>query len=287
MGIITKTNTFVPNTVIESAKVNENFDEIIATVNGNLTSANLADNAVTTKKITDFNVTENKIALGAITEAKIADNSISTAKIQDGAVTADKVASDAIATANIQDDAITADKLSSGAITADALDSGVFTALQQILIVADEKPAGTSGGTFTSGAWRTRDLNTVRYNTITGASLASNQITLPAGTYYISASAPAYTNGHNIDNHKAKLRNITTSTDTLIGTSESFSNAQYLGQAHLQTRSFIVGVFTIEGETTFEIQHRCYETQNNTGFGKESNMDVAEVYSQVFIQKIG
>ena len=30
MGIITKTNTFVPNTVIESAKVNENFDEVIS-----------------------------------------------------------------------------------------------------------------------------------------------------------------------------------------------------------------------------------------------------------------
>lgn len=279
MGIITKTNTFVPNTVIESAKVNENFDEIIATVNGNLTSANLADNAVTTKKITDFNVTENKIALGAITEAKIADNSISTAKIQDGAVTADKVASDAIATANIQDDAITADKLSSGAITADALDSGVFTALQQILIVADEKPAGTSGGTFTSGAWRTRDLNTVRYNTITGASLANNQVTLPAGTYYIYASAPAY----EVGKHKSVIYNISDSKIEIIGSPE-----ECRADSHASSnRSFIIGVVTITDNKVFEVQHRCEDTYGTYGFGWKANYSIVETYTQVFIQKIG
>lgn len=49
---------------------------------------------------------------------------------------------------------------------------------------------GTHGGTFTAGAWRTRDLNTVLTNTISGASLSNNQITLPAGKYYVEASAP-------------------------------------------------------------------------------------------------
>ena len=278
MGIITKTNTFVPNTVIESAKVNENFDEIIATVNGNLTSANLADNAVTTKKITDFNVTENKIALGAITEAKIADNSISTAKIQDGAVTADKVASDAIATANIQDDAITADKLSSGAITADALDSGVFTALQQILIVVDEKPSATSGGTFTSGAWRTRDLNTVRYNTITGASLASNQITLPAGTYKIRVEAPAA----ETNLHKCILYDITNSTPAIIGRpckADTDSNAS-------NSISIAEDVVSIEDSTVYEVQHYCAVSKSTYGFGQAYNLSVVEVYTTVVIQKI-
>ena len=42
------------------------------------------------------------------------------------------------------------------------------------LHIQDQKPQGTYGGTFTAGAWRTRDLNTVLTNTITGASLAAN-----------------------------------------------------------------------------------------------------------------
>ena len=64
--------------------------------------------------------------------------------------------------------------------------------MNSFLHIQDQKPQGTNGGTFTSGAWRTRDLNTVLTNTITGASLADNQITLPAGKYYVEASAPAY-----------------------------------------------------------------------------------------------
>ena len=53
------------------------------------------------------------------------------------------------------------------------------------LHVRDEKAANTPGGTFTASAWQKRDLNTVKTNQISGASLASNQITLPAGTYHV------------------------------------------------------------------------------------------------------
>lgn len=45
---------------------------------------------------------------------------------------------------------------------------------------------GTVGGTATTGAWTVRTLNTTQSNTITGCSLATNQITLPVGTYHIS-----------------------------------------------------------------------------------------------------
>ncbi|MCK9324153.1 MAG: hypothetical protein M0P69_01515 [Bacteroidales bacterium] len=44
---------------------------------------------------------------------------------------------------------------------------------EQHLIVNDTKPNNTAGGTFTSGAWRTRDLNTEVYNTISGALLGA------------------------------------------------------------------------------------------------------------------
>ncbi len=44
---------------------------------------------------------------------------------------------------------------------------------------------GTVGGTATTGAWTKRTLNTSVSNTITGCSIASSQITLPVGTYFV------------------------------------------------------------------------------------------------------
>ena len=51
-----------------------------------------------------------------------------------------------------------------------------------ILIVEDQELSGTDGGASIAGV-NTRVLNTVVYNGITGASLATNQPILPAGTF--------------------------------------------------------------------------------------------------------
>ena len=149
-------------------------------------------------------------------------------------------------------------------------DSFGITASTPYWLIVDSKASGTAAGTFTSGAWRTRDLNTtIGTNTISGSSLSTNQFTLPAGKYRISASAPTYA----CNNHKAKLRNITDSTDILIGTSE-VSNQTFNGA----TRSFINGLFTITATKTFEIQHQCSSSQN---FGQPSSFSVDEIYTIV------
>ncbi len=80
MGVISKPNTFSPNTTMSSSQVNSNFDTIYNEFNGNIAAANLATGAVTTAKIADSNVTT----------AKIADSNVTTAKIADGAVTPEK-----------------------------------------------------------------------------------------------------------------------------------------------------------------------------------------------------
>lgn len=146
-----------------------------------------------------------------------------------------------------------------------------------VMHVQDQKPSGTDGGTFTLGDWRTRDLNEVLINTITGASLSSNQITLPAGTYKISASAPAFA----VNQHKAKLYNITDASDTIIGTSEYNAFA-----SPVQSRSIVSGLFTITGTKVFELQHRCSQTKTNNGLGVKSDYGIIEVYPDVFIEKI-
>jgi len=149
----------------------------------------------------------------------------------------------------------------------------------QILHVRDEKSSGTDGGTFTSGAWRTRDLNTVVKNTIPGASLASNQITLPAGTYRIRARAP----GNKVDRHKAAIYNDTSSTYLIYGSnSYSISTGEYA-----QTDSVVEGWITLASESVLELRHYCQKTIATDGFGIDTTFGVVEVYSEVIIEKVG
>ncbi len=146
----------------------------------------------------------------------------------------------------------------------------------QILHVQDQKASGTAGGTFTSGAWQTRTLNTVVTNTISGASLAGNQITLPAGTYDIEARAVA----NKVNFHKAKFCTVAPA-DILIGTSEVAASGD-----DTVTSSRVNGRFVLATETVLELRHRCSMTCNTTGFGNPSNMGVIEIYADVLIRKI-
>lgn len=147
--------------------------------------------------------------------------------------------------------------------------------------IIDQKANATEGGTFTNGAWRTRDLNTTRgANSISGSSLSLNQFTLPSGTYRIFATAPAYYTG----NHKAKLYNITDSSDTLLGTNERSAFSSVTDGS--STRSIIFGIFTIASSKVFEIQHRCQNSQTTTGFGTASSFGVNEIYTIVELWKL-
>ena len=149
----------------------------------------------------------------------------------------------------------------------------------EVATFADHKSSGTNGGTFTSGAWRTRTLNTTVYNGITSATLSSNQISLPAGTYSVIAFAPV---GDTVGVHQTRLQNITDTTTTITGTSIAASDA---ASAVPLNQSVVLGVFTIAGTKTFELQHQCGATKTDDGFGVASSFDL-EVYSQITITKI-
>lgn len=146
--------------------------------------------------------------------------------------------------------------------------------------IVDQKASGTNGGTFTSGAWQTRDLNTtIGSNTIIGSSLSFNRFTLPSGTYRIFARCP----GSQVNYHKGKLRNITDSSDVLIGS----SNFNLVGSGN-GTDSIINGLFTISAQKTFEIQHYCTANGTNTGFGHATAISgINEIYTTVELWKLG
>lgn len=150
--------------------------------------------------------------------------------------------------------------------------------LGKYALLRDEKSSGTQGGTFTSGAWRTRDLNTEAVDAI-GITLSSNQFTLPAGTYRFSASAPARI----VNGHKIRLQNITDVSTVLFG-EVAFTSA---ASDASNTRSRMEGQFTIAASKTFEIQHRCATTRGADGFGSaDGAIGDIEVYASIELVKV-
>jgi len=146
-----------------------------------------------------------------------------------------------------------------------------------IAAFCDQKTSGTNGGTFTSAAFRTRDINTtVGTNGISGCSIASNQITLPAGTFLIQGSAPAY----DVNNHVTRFYNITDSTVAING------GTSYVDTTDTSvTHSPFSGVVVITASKVFEVQHYAASTVATYGFGISTGF-AAEVYTQITIIKV-
>ena len=150
---------------------------------------------------------------------------------------------------------------------------------QPVGYLKDVKTSGTAGGTFTSGSYQTRTLNTTEGDFGLFGTLSSNQFSLSAGTYEIEASAPGFA----VDAHKAIIYNITDAATELLGTSEFADNA---GATAHSTISRISGEITITTNKTFEVRHRAQTTQATIGFGNASTFGDDELYSVVKIRKI-
>ena len=149
--------------------------------------------------------------------------------------------------------------------------------LDQVLHVREEQPTATDGGGSTAGN-QVRVLNTVVRNTIVGASLASNQITLPAGKYSIFATAPAYRSDH----HRVRLVNVTDSTVIFLGTSQNSANAD-----QTETWSHVTGIFTLTATKNINMTHYIQTAVATNGLGTNTNDTFVSVYTSVYITKIG
>lgn len=147
------------------------------------------------------------------------------------------------------------------------------------LIIRDEKTSGTNGGTFTSGAWQTRTLNTAVRNVLSGASVdtGANTFTLPAGTYYFEAMAEVF----NAQSHQIRLYNVTDNTPLEYGLSG------FAGSTNAHDRALMEAVFTISSPHTYRLEHRCSTTQATNGFGVACNFGNKEVFCVERIWKTG
>jgi hypothetical protein len=144
--------------------------------------------------------------------------------------------------------------------------------LTGILHVADIRSSGAAAPGVSAGV-TTRTLNTVVRNTIGGvAALASNQVTLPAGTYRVSGSAIVYAAGAT----QAYLYNVTTSSTILAGTSE-YSNGS-------TTHSDIMREIVLAAQSVIELRHWALSSTGN--FGYPTGSGVGEVYAHLIFEKI-
>ena len=146
----------------------------------------------------------------------------------------------------------------SGAVLTAAQLNGVLDDFQDIAIFNETQAASTAGGSFTTGSWQTRVLNTTVVNNIASCSLASNAVSLPAGTYYMRAIAPSFlTNEHQI-----KIYNNTDATDVVLG-----GQAYGANTVEAATISEAFTVVTITGTKSFLVQHRCAVSKATNGLG--------------------
>ena len=193
---------------------------------------------------------------------------------------------------------------STGIITATSftgIGSGITgVGFTSVAILYDEKDKDVSGGSFSSGAWRTRDLNKISYSGGYGDastekfvtfSSNANQFDLVAGSYLIEWQCPAY----RIDGHQSRLNQLGVGATT---TNERFfygTNNYSQNTAHgTQITSIGVAYTTITDIGYYTLGHRCSSSQgiSGSGFGlsnSQSNQvsddDIRAIFSIVKIYK--
>lgn len=161
-----------------------------------------------------------------------------------------------------------------------AVDGSLLTGISTtvpVIVLRDEKTAGTGGGASTTGSWQTRVLNTETTDTDNHCTLATNQFTLSAGNYEIIASAPFY----KTNNTAMRLYNTTDASIILRGTSHYMDNSYGVSSI-----CHIVGYFTIAASKALEIQYQCGNAAS-AGLGQPANVGDTEVYTQVMLRKVG
>lgn len=156
-------------------------------------------------------------------------------------------------------------------------DKGDAGSLTPVLWVRDEKSGGTSAGASVAGQ-QTRTLNTVKKNAISGASVTSNVITLPAGTYRAEASVPAY----GVLNHRAFLEVTSGGSTVSIDGTSAFANGGNATNSVINKAEFTIAA----GGGTIKVQHLTAQVVATNGLGISTSMGGTEVYTDVFIEKV-
>lgn len=146
----------------------------------------------------------------------------------------------------------------------------------QLLHIRDERASGTAVQGSSATIWNTKTLQTSKTNEITSATLVANQISLPAGTYYIDGQVPigdSTTGGTG----QLRLRNITDSATLVNGV-----NARWYVNS-CPNNLLIYGRFSLSGTKIIEVQAW---TSAVTSFGVVVTSGEVEINGDIKIWKI-
>jgi hypothetical protein len=142
-------------------------------------------------------------------------------------------------------------------------------------IIAHQGPQGVNGGALTSGAWRTRTLNTEVSDADGIVSIASNRFTLGAGDYQIETFACCY----RVRENQLRLYNYSDSAEVALGISCFADNDRFSGP-----NNRLISPLNVIGTKEFEIQHRVVTT-GSAGMGIDGNFGTEE-FMTVIIRKL-
>ena len=128
----------------------------------------------------------------------------------------------------------------------------------KVFSIRDEKATNTQSQLLPASTWTIRELQTTDVNTLTGASLATNVITLPEGTFDVDGLTKTYrSNGA-----KARLYDITNSATLVVSTVDGSHSSYYSG-----TDLHIIGRITVaSGGITCRLEHYV-QTLSRGGVG--------------------
>jgi len=143
--------------------------------------------------------------------------------------------------------------------------------------VQDQKPNGTGGGAGVAG-FNDRDINTSITNEIAGATLntSTGEVTLPAGTYWIEFSAPAF-------QCKGSQSLLRKTDDTLLITGESHYTAD---TDRVTTSSRGAGQLTFTVSTTIKVTSDLFVAANAANLGSNGMTENPEVYTDLRIWQL-
>ena len=147
-----------------------------------------------------------------------------------------------------------------GICTAGLSKTGGFGKFSSYALLAKVHDSGTSTtyfGAYTTGAWRTRDIDTEVSDEDGIVTISSNQFTLQAGNYFIRFACSMYHCG----NHAIRLRNITDSSTAGVGE----PNYSYTYSSSLMTTGTCR--VSIDSAKVFEVQGYPSITKATNGMG--------------------
>jgi hypothetical protein len=118
----------------------------------------------------------------------------------------------------------------------------------------DEQSSGATAAAATTGAWTQRSLNTEKRNTVTGASLSSGAVMLPAGTYAADAALVVHNaSGSQGCSVMARLFDATNGVTLAAGMGTGIG--LLTGMVTL-----VKGSFTLTGAASVQLQYFCQAT---------------------------